>query len=382
MTLRVNLDALYEAVERMGVTIGDSYPINLGYLPDEPIDIELGNGIKVDLKNVESKNGLLTHRGRQILLYIQDLRWKDKIDKALKDGSEGNKFHVSDCYKLREMRKWGKKERYVITNALSKEFFISGINTITDEKAEGYTCLKVCKFCLSELNYKGYASSWNDGKKIFDQFTQEEFFATYSSFFPYRPTRFAGPMSSDDYSHNWNTISKNHRKAHDYICEECSLDLSDHKQLLHVHHVNGQKKDNRPSNLKALCVECHRKQPCHGHMYVDPQAMRKIIRLRREQGMLEAETWEEVAEMVNSGIEGLVHKCDSSLPVPKVNHEILGGDGSVVAEVDLAWPSCRFGIAIHKKDIVAAGQAGWEIWEGQKAIDDFAAFSEKIRCGK
>jgi len=41
-------------------------------------------------------------------------------------------------------------------------------------------------------------------------------------------------------------------------------------KYLHVHHRNGQKNDNRDSNLAVMCVACHAEQPMRGHMKFTP----------------------------------------------------------------------------------------------------------------
>lgn len=66
----------------------------------------------------------------------------------------------------------------------------------------------------------------------------------------------------------------------------CHVDLSDHHGLLDVHHINGVKHDNRNSNLKALCKECHQKQPHHTNYYVSNDNKLKLHMLRKIQGLL------------------------------------------------------------------------------------------------
>ena len=46
---------------------------------------------------------------------------------------------------------------------------------------------------------------------------------------------------------------------HDFICERCGIKIDDpfDRQFIHTHHKNGEKTDNRESNLECLCIKCH-----------------------------------------------------------------------------------------------------------------------------
>ena len=43
--------------------------------------------------------------------------------------------------------------------------------------------------------------------------------------------------------------------------------LKDNKGFLHVHHKDGIKGNNKPSNLEVLCMLCHREKPFHQKNY-------------------------------------------------------------------------------------------------------------------
>ena len=61
------------------------------------------------------------------------------------------------------------------------------------------------------------------------------------------------------YTRDWDDVSRQYREKHDYTCEHCGLRLDDvyDRQYMHVHHINGDKLNNKESNLKCLCLYCH-----------------------------------------------------------------------------------------------------------------------------
>ena len=67
------------------------------------------------------------------------------------------------------------------------------------------------------------------------------------------------------YTKDWDAISKKYREKHQYTCEKCGLRIDDvyDRQYMHVHHMNGDKLNNRESNLQCLCLYCHAHVDAH-----------------------------------------------------------------------------------------------------------------------
>lgn len=90
----------------------------------------------------------------------------------------------------------------------------------------------------------------------------------------------------NDYTPDWSSISASYRKKQRYICQACGVDLNSERHLLHTHHKNRDKGDNREKNLIALCALCHQKQPYHEkRLFVLDSDSKKINLLRKQQGL-------------------------------------------------------------------------------------------------
>ena len=365
-SLNVDMSGLRRAVEKIGA---ETVSFEIGRArPEIPhIDIALStSGVEISVDEVSKEHGLLSYEGRQVLLYIQD--HGGNIDAALEDGERGKKFHVADCRTLWEMRKKGRYDRYVVTNRLDGEFFISGFDWQTGEERDGWTRLFVCKNCLKQLNYQGARSGGL--QELARSFDIEEFFSTYSSFFFHMPTRQAGDRTSDGYSEDWAKLAGRYKADRDFRCESCRVDLTKDKKLLHVHHKNGVKGDNRRQNLMALCAACHRQQADHGHMFVPHKTMKTINRLRQEQGLLQTSGWDEAFELCDPALHGVLYASqEKGEPVPEIGYDVKNDRDEVVANLEIAWPARWIGVAIAHEDRYASEKAGWRVTTMAEALD-------------
>jgi len=376
--IKVDFSDLFACAEQMGATIIKD---NIVTAPDASQGLDRPEWVpikkEIDLKDIGSTQGLLSfvdERGvaQQVLLYIQD--HGGSIGTALYDIDKRRKFHVADCSTLQKKRADGTFERYVMTNDLSNQFFITGNDWKTRKNESATVELQVCKNCLKQLNYKNYSRNFD----VFNKFSVSEFFATYSSFFASLPSRFSGEEDGS-YTDDWKMISAKYRASKNYSCESCGVDLAKNKQLLHTHHKSGVKTNNKKSNLQALCIDCHRKQANHGHLFVHHADMVIINHLRREQGQLKERNWSDVFEFSDAALHGLLAKCEHNRVIkPVVAYEMLGDMDEIIAELELAWPKSKNCMVIRDDDAVVARSHGWHVWTMIEAMDDFSQFKRSI----
>lgn len=368
MKLTVDLSALWNNVTQMGAE-----PANIqidGEWQDADIDfdLDLSRGkIEITLDQVESSQGLLSIKGRQILLFISD--HGNGVEEALTNPEKGRKFHVYDCRTLRDMRGRGRFDRYHATNDVSGDFPIFGTNFMGDF-AEGKAKLKVCKNCIKELNYKNYAnSSGIERNNVVNKFDFAEFFSTYSSLFRYHPK--PKPQTREQgYTDNWSDVSTREKVKCSYTCQWCQLHLEQHKKLLHTHHKNGVKNDNSEGNLICLCADCHRKQPFHGHMYIKHSDMELINKLRREQGISLESTWENAKRYADPALFGVLCLAErKNLPPPAIGYLINCKSSESPTAIDCAWPSLKVGISLGSDSVV---DNDWRIFSLDSALAYFS----------
>lgn len=219
------------------------------------------------LDDVEvAPDGTLSYEGRKIIVYIRD-QYIYYVGQY--------KFHIANCGTIKSMKNAGRYEnRYVRSTREDGKFWVNDKSTGKTKLVD----LLVCINCLRVLNYKGYNhKGYSDQETIIREFSPKDFFEIYDK--KPVPKPLPEPTNTDldaftnEYSHNWETISRTYRESVGWKCKEekCRIFLGNEKarKFLHVHHIDGNKSDNHSDNLRALCLHCHDNQ--FGHSFPENQ---------------------------------------------------------------------------------------------------------------
>lgn len=248
---------------------------------------ELEEGIEIPLEHVETSfGGLLSYKGKPVVLYIKDTR-QDQFT-LLHDIEKSRRFHIFECRTLDDMRKKKRFERYVVTTRRDGKFLVEATDPTTHSVEEIEAPLAVCKNCLSELDWKGYAKLGHGhprARAVWGNFSLQDFFAEFTTFFASKPQYSDETAPKGGYAKDWHQVATKMKQQRNWHCDKCGVNLSDpqEQRLLHGHHKNGVVSDNRPSNIDTLCLLCHSEQPDHQWMKPSISDKLQIENLRRQQ---------------------------------------------------------------------------------------------------
>lgn len=247
-----------------------------------PIDIPIierlrsvGIDIKIDEIQINS-DSTLTYNGYRVLLYIRDIHSM---------GREANmpKYHLAYCQTLEKMHKNDRFNRYVVANSDTGHFQVNVVDSAIQSQS---VKLNVCQNCLDKIHWKGFDMQKmlrSARLQLVSQFSLVDFFKAYPrDLISVKPSHTSATAPINDYSQDWSNISKDIKLTREQKCQACGIILKrNDSKYLHVHHRNGQRNDNRDSNLDVLCIFCHANQPMHGHIKLTLQYKEFMIKYPR-----------------------------------------------------------------------------------------------------
>ena len=291
MKLSVDLSAIERVRESIGAPPANVKLIKEALKPRTRVERELVDGGSVVITDTETseikgKAGLLAIGDTQITLHIY---LPHVSEESLETSPAPDpKFHFSDnCSTLHKMMKSGRYNRYVASHGSDGEFRVKAKDFDTGKWGDDELIadLQPCKNCLTALNYRGYADlKGSERIGVFERFSLDQFFSECESIFRcmplYTPDTFPGPNYTSDFA----SVSLAVRGSRNWVCECCGGDFSFHRSVLHTHHLDGNRGNNRPTNLQALCIACHANQPLHGHMRLTREDHRRVESARNASG--------------------------------------------------------------------------------------------------
>jgi hypothetical protein len=130
-------------------------------------------GVEVEIDEVKpAPGGNLSWRGRPVLLYIHD-------QTSAPAGEWSNyRYHIAECRTLESMRAQGRGERYRVTDRADGWF---SVHLVHEPWVESHLLrMRVCKNCLSALDWDGYTDKNSKRAAIFQAFSLSDFFGTYA----------------------------------------------------------------------------------------------------------------------------------------------------------------------------------------------------------
>lgn len=283
-----DLTSLIWLRQRMGAPLGRHTPSrheNRNLQAQITMDLAEIAPVVLDRDKLEEEvftvGGLLTHLGVHKTLHIYDPFVSRENLEAVP--AINPKFHLSDCITLETMRNQNRYDRYVVSQQTDGLFPVRAYDHLNERRDQNEILARIqpCKNCLKELDYEGFVNaSYSERRRIFDQFDLSDFFATYQTFFRTLPRLTRQGMGEGQYTADWARISARLRREANWICSECTVNCSHDKDLLHVHHRDGNRGNNQKNNLQVLCIECHGKRPAHSRLRPSPGQRRRLHSLR------------------------------------------------------------------------------------------------------
>lgn len=151
------------------------------------------------------------------------------------------KFHITNCQVVLGQRASGR---------FDGRYFWHNSNTVSvEDRATGIEheniTLGLCGYCRGQSNITEY----NDTEGFFNLLDLQEQDDLNQEF----------EVDIFGYTRDWQRISREYKKEKEYTCERCTMKIEtpSDKRFIHVHHRNGDKLNNRRTNLECLCILCH-----------------------------------------------------------------------------------------------------------------------------
>lgn len=237
-----NEDAIFhfDGLKRVLTDMGYQIEEATAYKPIDPVDV----GVKELTESFKfTKDGIIFvdefGEERQVFLYKRNYHL-EQFGKP--------RYHICKCATINQFISSGSFQReYRATNA--EKVPVANMDANYEEVT--VENLPLCKYCqqMMNMNQTMASNSFVELLKNVDGSHNKN-----------SGTK-GGKVDIDifGYTRDWEELSQRIREERNFTCEHCGIhieEMSD-RYYIHVHHVNGNKADNRSANLKCLCIRCH-----------------------------------------------------------------------------------------------------------------------------
>lgn len=212
-----------------------------GYKIVRPADVifEKGHG-NIEFENDQGEQGIFIKDNsghyHQVFMYKRDYHLS-------KYGSP--KYHICQCDIIQQfMDSGGFRDHYRYAN--TDEVVVQDMDNGYQE--ETVSDLGLCGYCAGLLN-----------ERYRRNMPLEEFVNILREAGEADPDNEAKEVDMFGYVRDWQKISEAKRELENYTCECCGFKAKTifDRRFIHVHHIDGNKLNNRQENLKCLCIRCH-----------------------------------------------------------------------------------------------------------------------------
>lgn len=196
-----------------------------------------------------------------------------------------HKYHLVRCNTLERAENEGWRDKYKMSNRQDGRFHYRFIEENAVREVREDQRLYVCKNCLKDVIDTGYL----DRGTRREEFEPKAFLTSEDGgdlVGLEERGEYAEHSLPNMYADDWPLIARALKRKKKFRCEGLSCphrDLSDPglQRFLHAHHADMDKSHNSFSNLEALCIYCHAKQPGHEQIRSMPDYRRYINILRK-----------------------------------------------------------------------------------------------------
>lgn len=229
----------FEGLKNLLISLGYNVGQAVGYREVENVDVDL-NDLRTNMEFTDDGIFLINpddNSRQQVFLYKRNYR-------LLEHGKP--RFHIRKCQTIQSFIDSG-NFRAEYRRANTEKVWVCDMDD--DNKDKLIDNLPLCQKCARIA----LGVSKNMHSSDFVELLHETSEASDND------TRRDLEVDILGYSRDWESISSSYRDSHNNTCEECGIHIEDpfDSHFMHVHHINGNRSDNRTQNLRCLCIRCH-----------------------------------------------------------------------------------------------------------------------------